>query len=264
MGFRCQYGILARSSDSSSSCFIARARRCVLLAFVIATIEGCHCVHLAASLRPLSGYVVILAYINYISALAAWPLSVEHTRAKTPPLRGSLSTARKNRKYKCFQLLQSARVASNHAIYRAFCGCPAKILVKADGFEVSRLQKWSKNDQKPGQILSEKAFFGFWRLQNGAMYALKWPQSIVNTSVFSSSSLQEWPQTTLFTGVFVAARQRSAQKPMVFEVSRLHRSLESPALLVIPCYLSFTPSSLKCVNWHSLNSLVDCFCPRKI
>ena len=43
-----------------------------------------------------------------------------------PPWRGSLSMARKRRKYKCFQLLQSARVASNHAIHMVFRGCPAK------------------------------------------------------------------------------------------------------------------------------------------
>ena len=51
----------------------------------------------------------------------------------TPPWRGSLSTATKHRQYQCFQLLQFARVASNHAMDRVFCGCPAKNLVKTDG-----------------------------------------------------------------------------------------------------------------------------------
>ena len=57
-----------------------------------------------------------------------------HKAPSSPPWRGSLSTATKHRQYQCFQLLQFARVASNHAMDRVFCGCPAKNLVKADCF----------------------------------------------------------------------------------------------------------------------------------
>ena len=126
-------------------------------------------------------------------------------------------------------------MASNHAIYRVFCGCPAKNLVrnrlflKCLGFKNGR-----KMSKKHGKILSERCFFGVWRLLNGtkrrylhgfvrlpgtkpcklrwfwAMYASKWPQNTVNTSVFSSSCLQEWPQTTLFAGFLVAERVFSA------------------------------------------------------
>ena len=45
-----------------------------------------------------------------------------HKTPSTPPWRGSLSTATKHRQYQCFQLLQFARVASNHAMDRVFCG----------------------------------------------------------------------------------------------------------------------------------------------
>ena len=55
-----------------------------------------------------------------------------HKTPSTPPWRRSLSTATKHRKYQCFQLLQLARVASNHAMDRVFHGCPAKSLVKTD------------------------------------------------------------------------------------------------------------------------------------
>ena len=60
-------------------------------------------------------------------------------------------------------------------------------------FEVSRLQKWSNNCKKPGQIVSERVFSAFGN----------------------------------------------------FKLAKHDGSLESPGLLVIPCYLSFTPSSLK-------------------
>ena len=71
---------------------------------------------------------------------------------------------------------------------------------------------------KSGKILSERifsAFGGFTMAQNKtrqlrwfwAMYASKW-------HVFSSSSLQEWPQTKLFAVFyfFVAARQGNAER----------------------------------------------------
>ena len=82
------------------------------------------------------------------------------------------------------------------------------------------VDKW----QKTWKDFVGKGFFGVWRLLNGArrrylhgfvrlpdtkpcklrrfwaVYASKWPQNTVNTSVFSSSYLQEWPQTTLFAG----------------------------------------------------------------
>ena len=59
----------------------------------------------------------------------------------TPPWRGSLSTATKHRQYQCFQLLQFARVASNHAMDRVFCGCSAKNLITADGFSSVKASK---------------------------------------------------------------------------------------------------------------------------
>ena len=65
-----------------------------------------------------------------------------HKTPSTPPWRGSLSTATKHRQYQCFQLLQFARVASNHAMDRVFCGCPAKNLVKADGFSSNMVEKY--------------------------------------------------------------------------------------------------------------------------
>ena len=46
-------------------------------------LDGLSGLSVAVSLRPFSGYVVIFAYTSYISAPAAWPLSVEHTGA--PP-----------------------------------------------------------------------------------------------------------------------------------------------------------------------------------
>ena len=88
----------------------------------------------------------------------------------TPPWRGSLSTARKRRKYKCFQLLSLQEWPQT---YMVFCGCPAKEPRKHMGFEVFRLQKWFKNDQKHGNILSERvfsAFGGFTMAQNDGIY----------------------------------------------------------------------------------------------
>ena len=88
------------------------------------------------------------------------------------------------------------------------------------------VDKW----QKTWKDFVGKGFFGVWRLLNGArrrylhgfvrlpdtkpcklrrfwaVYASKWPQNTVNTSVFSSSSLQEWPQTTLFIYMFFVAQ----------------------------------------------------------
>ena len=96
----------------------------------------------------------------------------------------------------------------------------------------------------------------------------------VNTNGFSRSSLQEWPQTTLFTVFFLGGwrfrrethknrlflkclgfkngRDRLCRKVFFslsgfwsFQLAKQDGSLESPGLLLIPCYLSFTSSSLK-------------------
>ena len=48
-------------------------------------------------------------------------------------------------------------------------------------------------------------------------------ENTVNTSVFSSSSPQQWPKIMEFTAFFVAVRQKTPQKPMVFDASRLEK-----------------------------------------
>ena len=68
-------------------------------------------------------------------------------------------------------------------------------------FEVSRLQKWSKNDQTPGKILSERvfsAFGGFKMAQNGGIYAglCTFPaQNPVNCDGFGLCTLQSGHKT---------------------------------------------------------------------
>ena len=88
--------------------------------------------------------------------------------------------ARKRCKYKCFQLLQSARVASNHAIYMVFCGCPAKeprknlCFLKCLGFQNGR--KMTKHME----IFCRKGFF--WLLE-----ASQWLQTMGLTRVCAPS-----------------------------------------------------------------------------
>ena len=48
-------------------------------------------------------------------------------------------------------------------------------------------------------------------------------ENTVNTSVFSSSSPQQLPKIMEFTAFFVAVRQKTPQKPMVFDASRLEK-----------------------------------------
>ena len=120
----------------------------------------------------------------------------------TPPWRGSLSTATRHRKYKCFQILQSARVASNHAIYRVFCGSPAKkplknrLFLKCLGFNNGRTI--SKNMER----FCRKGFFrrygGFSMAQNDGIYmGLRAfpPQDPVNCGGFGLCTLQSGHKT---------------------------------------------------------------------
>ena len=68
-------------------------------------------------------------------------------------------------------------MAQNDGIYTGLCAFPAQSPVNCDGFGLCTLQ----SGHKP-------------------------PQMQVFSCVFSSSYLQEWPQTTLFAGFFVAER----------------------------------------------------------
>ena len=124
------------------------------------------------------------------------------------------------------------------------------------------LQEWPQTTRFAGFVW-RKGFFGAWRLQSGTkrryLHGLvRFPgttamtlsyarfkvatkhrqlhsggglcqqlQNTVNTSVFSSSSLEKWPQTTQWTGFSVAVRPKTSKKPMVFQVSRLQKCSKS-------------------------------------
>ena len=61
--------------------------------------------------------------------------------------------------------------------------------------------------------------------------------------VFEVSRLQTWAKHCQTPGQIVSERAVSAFGD--FKLAKHDGSLQSPGLLVIPCYLSFTPSSLK-------------------
>ena len=95
----------------------------------------------------------------------------------------------KNLSERAFSAFGGFKMAQNDGIYAGLCTFPAQNPCKL---------RW------------------FW-----AMYASKWPQNTVKTSDCSSSSLQEWPQTTLFIVYFFCGG--SAEKRVKFEVSRLQK-----------------------------------------
>ena len=151
-------------------------------------------------------------------------------------------------------------MASNHAIYMVFCGCPAKNIIKTDCF-FKRLG--FKHGRKIAQNMEKFCRKGIFRL----LEASKGHKTTVFTRVcapsrhktlkiamvlgyvrfkvatkhrtFSSSCLQEWPQTTLFAGFLVAERVFSALGG--FKVTQKRRYLHGLARLpgTKPCKLGW-------------------------